>query len=103
MDRSTIAASLLAGASVLATVVITRSVETAVRQAVLLAVFVVVIAYPELAEATYRHSPRYRARSGDGPTPAGMIRIVGWICLVALVAAHYATAISGGVPWVRAN
>jgi hypothetical protein len=99
VNLGTVAALLLAGASVLATVVHTGSIEIAVRQGLLLAVFVAVIAYPEVAEAVYRHTRRGSVRGGDGPTPAGMIRVVGWICLIALAVAHYATAIPGGFPW----
>ena len=97
MNLGTVAALLLAGVSVLATVVQTGSMEIAGRQALLLAVFVAVIAYPEVAEAVYRHTRRGIVRGGDGPTPGGMIRFVGWICLIAMVAVYYATAIAGGV------
>lgn len=97
MNLGTVAALLLAIVSVLATVVQTGRMEIAARQGLLLSVVVAVIAYPEVAEAAYRHTRRGSVRGNDGPTPARMIRLVGWICLIALVAVYYAAAIAGGV------
>jgi hypothetical protein len=57
-----------------------------------------VIAFPELVESSFRRSWRGRAQGDSNPAPATVMRVVGCLLLITLVAAHHFLAL-GGVKW----
>jgi hypothetical protein len=89
MDRVTIAALVVACASVILSVVLGHDAEQSAGHALLLVVPLALIAFPDAIEAGVRHSFRGTGHGGQGPTPGCFIRVAAWGLLVVLVIVHH--------------
>jgi hypothetical protein len=97
MDRTTIAALIVAFASVLASLAMDHNTVSTFRHASILLLPLAIIAFPEPFEDGFRCTFRGMAHGGDGPIPGTMMRISAWILLVAaIVARHFLAAANVG-------
>lgn len=88
MERMTIAAFVVASASVIVSWVYHHDAKWPFRHACGLVLPLVIIAFPEAMETAFRSSFRGRAHGGE-PTPGSIMRVVGWGLLVILVVMHH--------------
>lgn len=93
MDRVTIAASLVACASLLASVVVQHNSAVPIFHAVMLLIPLSCIAYPEIVDTAFRLSRGGRIRGSFASSPAVAIRIAGWVWLVAVIFEHHTRAL----------
>ena len=89
MDRVTIAALIVACASVIVSSIFHHDAELPVRHAFALVIPLALIAFPEAIEAGFRSTLRGMAHGGEGPTPGSIMRFVAWGLLVVLVVVHH--------------
>lgn len=96
MERGTIAALIVAFASLIASVVWHHNARLLYYHAIALILPLGCIAFPEIVEAAYRSSFHGQVHGGSGATPAFVIRIAAWALLVVVVFVHHTVAFARG-------
>lgn len=81
-DRWRIAASAVAGISLIVHLLLSMDAEAVVSHAVFLVLPLSVIFWPEYCERMFRLSNEGRINSSEGMAPEIMIQLVGWILLI---------------------
>lgn len=89
MDRVTVAALVVAATSVIASLGSGQDGVHCAFYGLWLAVPVVIIAYPEIADWAFRTSRSGFVHGGEGPVPATLIRASAWILLVVIIVVHH--------------
>lgn len=95
MDRGTWAALIIAGASVATSAWFHFTPLGTVRYACALLFPLAVIAWPAAFESAYRRDRSGPSTGGEGPVPAGMVRVVAWLLLLTMIAARHVAIYHG--------
>ena len=93
LDRGTLAAIVIACVSIAASGLAGHDARVTAGHAVLLAISIGIIAFPDVINMGYRRTYQAMAH-GSEPTPALLVRIAAWILLLVLVISLHA---SGGM------
>ena len=95
LDRVTIPAFVVAGASLVVSAFFHGNLAGTVGYGCFMVLPLSVIAWPEVADAAFRHSWSGFTHGGEGPTPAPPLRVAAWALLLTVIVVHHFMAFRG--------